>query len=241
MPYVEGETLRERLERERQLPLADALAIAREVADALAYAHSRGLVHRDVKPENIMLSGSHARLADFGIARALVGEGTALTEAGMAVGTAAYMSPEQASGGRVDARTDVYALGCVLYEMLAGQPPYSGPTAQALIGQTIGAPIPSVRHLRPDVPKPVDRIIQKALAKAAAGRFASTRDFPRLGARRIGALARRYPLGTIGAAVVLLAAITVGVVAGRHHTTAGDVPPGGYSLLGRWQCCHSRA
>ena len=129
MPYVEGESLRARLTRERQLPLDDALQITWEVADALSYAHSQGVIHRDIKPENVLLSRGHALVADFGVARALqTAAGARLTETGMAVGTPAYMSPEQASAERdVDARSDIYSLGCVLYEMLAGEPPYTVP------------------------------------------------------------------------------------------------------------------
>src|SRR3989454_8217243 len=138
MPYVEGESLRERLDLEKQLPVEDALRIAREAADALDYAHRHGVIHRDIKPENILLTESHALVADFGIARALMGGDERLTGTGVAVGTPAYMSPEQASGERqLDARTDVYALGCVLYEMLAGGPPFTGPTAQAIIAQAL--------------------------------------------------------------------------------------------------------
>src|SRR5206468_7054096 len=132
MPYVEGESLRTRLRRERQLPVEEALRIATETARALDYAHRQGVMHRDIKPENILLTKDGDTLvADFGIARALAGADERLTETGMSVGTPAYMSPEQASGDKaVDARTDVYSLGCVLYEMLAGEPPYTGPTAQ---------------------------------------------------------------------------------------------------------------
>ena len=221
MPYVEGESLRERLRRETQLPVEEAVRLTCEVSDALDYAQSQGVIHRDIKPENILLSRGHALVADFGVAKAVATGGVQLTEDGMAVGTPAYMSPEQASGGAVDARTDVYALGCVLYEMLAGQPPYTGPTAQAVIGQTLGAPIPSLRHVRPDVPRDIDRIVQKALAKSAAGRFASTRDF----ASALKRPQRRHPrmLAAAGAAAVLLALIPVGW--GVRHRNAPAVSP----------------
>ncbi|HUR94837.1 MAG TPA: serine/threonine-protein kinase, partial [Gemmatimonadales bacterium] len=134
MPFVDGESLRDRLRREPQLPVSDALAIAREVADALEYAHGHRVVHRDIKPENILLAHGHARVADFGVARALEAAGSEqLTSTGLAIGTPAYMSPEQAGGGEVDARSDVYALGCVVHEMLAGEPPFTGPTPQAVV------------------------------------------------------------------------------------------------------------
>ena len=137
MPLAEDESLRDRLDREKQLPIEDALRIAREVADALSYAHSHGVVHRDIKPENILLSSGHAVVADFGIARAVsAAGGDKLTETGMAVGTPSYMSPEQASGEQdIDGRSDLYALGCLLYEMLAGQAPFTGPTAESVIHQ----------------------------------------------------------------------------------------------------------
>ncbi|HLB82808.1 MAG TPA: serine/threonine-protein kinase, partial [Gemmatimonadales bacterium] len=138
MPYVEGESLRDRLTREKQLPQDDALRIATEVAGALAYAHSRGVVHRDIKPENIMLSGGAAVVADFGIARAVsaAGQSRHLTETGTIIGTPAYMSPEQATGAtEIDGRSDQYSLACVLYEMLVGEPPFTGPTAQAVIAR----------------------------------------------------------------------------------------------------------
>ncbi|HEY7634608.1 MAG TPA: serine/threonine-protein kinase, partial [Gemmatimonadales bacterium] len=178
MPYVEGENLRDRLARETQLPVEDALRVAREVADGLHYAHQHGVIHRDIKPENILLSGGHALVADFGIARAL-GEtaGERLTEPGLAVGTVAYMAPEQASGGQVDERTDVYALGCVVYEMLAGEPPFTGPTPQAIVAKRFVGPVPSVCTTRPDVPPGLDVALQKALAPVPAARFASVADF----------------------------------------------------------------
>jgi serine/threonine-protein kinase len=184
MPFVEGESLRDRLRRERQLPLEDALRITREAAQALQYAHEHDVVHRDVKPENLLLTrDGNTLVADFGIARALGGaqadgQQTALTQTGMSIGTPAYMSPEQASGERgIDARTDVYALGCVLYEMLAGEPPYTGATAQQIIVKRFTDPVPSVRRVRPAVPTTIDQAIQKALAPIAADRFAGTAQF----------------------------------------------------------------
>jgi len=184
MPYVEGESLRERMQREGQLPFDDAVRIASEAADALDYAHQRGVVHRDIKPENILLSGSHALVADFGIARALHGEGGAgeprLTGTGLAVGTPAYMSPEQAAGeARIDARTDVYALGAVLYEMLTGEPPFTGPTAQAVIARMLTEAPRPVRSTRQQVPASVDAAIARALARAPADRWATTGEFAR--------------------------------------------------------------
>jgi TolB-like protein/Flp pilus assembly protein TadD len=181
MPCVEGETLRARLARERQLPVADAVAIAREVADALECAHQHGIVHRDVKPENILLGGGHALLADFGVAKLVASDDAdpqALTSTGLALGTPAYMSPEQAVGDRaVDARTDVYALGCVLYEMLAGEPPYTGPTAQAIVAHRLTDPVPSVRRTRESVPQGLEVALTRALARVPADRFASAGAF----------------------------------------------------------------
>ena len=179
MPYVEGESLRARLERERQLPCEEALRITREAADALGYAHDRGIVHRDIKPENILLERRHAVVADFGIARAVSSAGgEKLTDTGLAVGTPAYMSPEQSVGERdLDGRSDQYALACVLYEMLAGEPPYSGPTAQAIIAKRFVDPAPAVRRLRPTVPAPVEQALIRALAKAPADRFPSCAAF----------------------------------------------------------------
>ena len=182
MPYVEGESLRDRLNRERQLPVDDALRIAREAADALDYAHAHGVIHRDVKPENILLTGSHALVADFGIARALApgAPGEQLTATGLSVGTAAYMSPEQAAGEReVDARSDVYSLGTVLYEMLAGETPFAAPTPQATIARRFTEAPRPVRQLRESVPEGVERAVQRALARTAADRFATAADFAR--------------------------------------------------------------
>jgi tetratricopeptide (TPR) repeat protein/tRNA A-37 threonylcarbamoyl transferase component Bud32 len=178
MPYVEGESLSDRLQRERQLPIDDALAITREVAEALAHAHSHGIVHRDIKPENILLYGGHAVIADFGIAKALsAAGGERLTGTGVAVGTPAYMSPEQASGDEVDARSDVYALACMLYEMLVGQAPFTGPSAQAVIQQHIVAPPPSASDSRATITPELASVIQRGMAKAPADRFATAMEF----------------------------------------------------------------
>src|SRR5687767_13382369 len=175
MPYVEGESLRDRLIRERQLPLEDALAITRDVADALSYAHARDIVHRDIKPENILLASGHALVVDFGIARAVsAAGGDALTETGMAVGTPAYMSPEQALGGEsLDGRSDTYSLGTVLYEMLAGAPPFTGPTAQAIMARKAADMPPPIRTVRDSVTPELEQAIFKALARSPADRFAT--------------------------------------------------------------------
>ena len=180
MPYVEGESLRDRLRRERQLSVEDALRIAREAAQALQYAHEHGVVHRDIKPENLLLTkDGNTLVADFGIARALGGD-EHLTQTGMSIGTPAYMSPEQASGEKtIDARTDVYSLGAVLFELLAGEPPYTGPTAQAIILKRFTEPVPSVRKSRPSVPEVVDQAIQRALAPVPADRYATAAEFAR--------------------------------------------------------------
>ena len=178
MPFVEGESLRDRLRRERQLPVDAALRIATEAARGLEYAHQHGVVHRDVKPENILLTRNGSTLvADFGIARALSGD-EGLTETGLAVGTPAYMSPEQAAGDKsLDARTDQFSLASVLYEMLAGEPPWTGATAQAIAAKRLTEPAPSVRSVRPNIPAAVDDAIRRALAPVAADRFASLDQF----------------------------------------------------------------
>ena len=174
MPLVEGESLRAKIDREGQLPIDEALRYAREVADALSYAHAHGVVHRDIKPDNIMIESDHAVVADFGIAKAVASAGdvTALTGTGMSLGTPAYMSPEQAAGDReVDGRSDLYSLGCVLFEMLAGQPPFSGKTIEIMVRQHIMTPPPPVTQFRPAVPPQVADALARALAKAPADRF----------------------------------------------------------------------
>jgi eukaryotic-like serine/threonine-protein kinase len=176
MPFVEGESLRDRLRRERQLPVEDALRIAREAAQALQYAHTHGVIHRDIKPENLMLTDDgNTLVADFGIAKGLQAGGPAdagLTETGMVVGTPVYMSPEQAAGDKgLDARTDIYSLAAVLYEMLAGEPPFTGATMQAMLVRRLTEPPPSARAVRPNVPESADQAIRKSLSPVAADRF----------------------------------------------------------------------
>jgi TolB-like protein/Tfp pilus assembly protein PilF len=191
MPYAEGESLRVRLRREHQISISEALQIVRQVADGLSYAHSRGLVHRDVKPENILLEHGHAVVADFGIARAVHAAGqTSITETGIAVGTPAYMSPEQASGtGTVDGRSDIYALGCVLYEMLAGEPPFTGPTVQAIVAKRLTEPVPQITSTRDTVPAAVQGVLERALARVPADRFATAEEL--VGALEVPDLAVR--------------------------------------------------
>jgi serine/threonine-protein kinase len=175
MPNMEGNSLRERLERDRQLPLEEALRITREVASALDYAHRHHVVHRDIKPENILLHEDNAMVADFGIGKALSG-GT-ITQTGMALGTPAYMSPEQAGGDAdLDGRSDLYSLACVLYEMLSGEPPFTGPTPQAVIAKRFVAPIPKVRVTR-DVPEAVDDALTRALSRTPVDRFPTAAEF----------------------------------------------------------------
>ncbi len=172
MPYVEGESLQARIRREGQIPAEEACRLAREVAEALAYAHEQGIIHRDIKPANILLNAGHALVADFGIGRAL-GEGTqSLTRTGLSVGTPQYMSPEQATGASdVDGRTDVYAVGSVLYEMLAGEPPFTGPTVQAVLARSLTETPPSAHRHASGTAGPRLGDLTKALARSPADRF----------------------------------------------------------------------
>jgi len=218
MPYVEGESLRDRLDRQKQLPLADALRIGRQVASALDCAHQLGIVHRDIKPESILLAGDHARVADFGIARVASAVGSeALTQTGVAIGTPTYMSPEQATGAPdVDGRTDIYSLGCMLYEMLVGEAPYTGPTAQAVLVRKLCEPVPSIRLVRPTIPVGVEAAVAKALASVRADRFTTPRAFAdalESNNAAVGAPAgrgsvgqRRVKIGALLAAAILLLA-----------------------------------
>lgn len=185
MPFVEGESLRERLTREQRLAVADAVRIARDVADALAYAHARDVIHRDIKPENVLLQSGHALVADFGIARALdAARDDRMTATGILLGTPAYMSPEQASGEEIDGRSDVYALACVLFEMLTGEAPFSGPNAQAVIMQRFTQPPPSAIARRPDIPTTLDSTLRQALARDPEERIPSAASF----AERLGTM-----------------------------------------------------
>ena len=181
MPFVEGESLRGRLDRESQLPVEDAVRIAREAAEALEYAHRQGVIHRDIKPENILLSGEHALVADFGIARALAAESaeqSRLTETGTTLGTPAYMSPEQAAGARsLDARSDVYSLATVLWEMLAGEPPFTAATPQAAIARRFTEVPRPLRAVRDTVPEHIEKAVAKALSKSPADRYSSALKF----------------------------------------------------------------
>ncbi len=200
MPYVPGESLRERIDREGKLPVAETVRLTDEIASALSHAHEQGIVHRDVKPENVMLSGGHAVVADFGIARAVSAAGGArLTGTGLAVGTPAYMSPEQAFGDEsIDGRSDVYALGCVVYEMVSGRTPFAGATPQALIAKHVVDTAPSLRSIDADIPLYVERAVSKALAKEPVRRFETPNDFaesltsqtvvPQVGRRRLAVL-----------------------------------------------------
>jgi eukaryotic-like serine/threonine-protein kinase len=179
MPYIEGGTLRDRLDRERQLPIDDAVRIGCDVAEALAYAHNKGVIHRDIKPENVMFSAGRVVVADLGIARALTeAQADRLTPTGVAIGTPAYMSPEQALGDcRIDNRTDIYSLGCVIYEMLTGSAPFSGSTPRAVMARHSVDVVPPIRSVRATVPDGLERVVLKALAKAPVDRFATAGEF----------------------------------------------------------------
>jgi serine/threonine-protein kinase len=225
MPFVEGESLRDRLAREHQLPVDEAVRIAREVADALHYAHGHGVIHRDIKPENILLHGGHALVADFGIALAVSRSdgGSRMTETGMSLGTPHYMSPEQAMGEReITARSDVYALGCVLYEMLTGEPPFTGATAQAIVARVVTEQPRSLTTQRRTVPPEVEAAVFTALEKLPADRYATAAEFSAAlsgggpATRRLGAAtarppaasgARRYLVPVLGSLLALTAVL----------------------------------
>jgi len=218
MPVIEGESLRSRLVREKQLPIDEALSITREVADALGYAHSRGVVHRDIKPENILLENGHAVVADFGIARALsAAGGDHLTQTGTAIGTPRYMSPEQAAGERdIDGRSDLYSLGCVLYEMLGGQPPFTGPTAEVIARQHLVTEAAPITNLRPTVPPEVAGALARTLAKNPADRFNPAAQFVHaLASPSLASTTRAVPAASSSSRLrfVVLAGVALGAAA----------------------------
>lgn len=234
MPLVDGHSLRARISDEEQLPIDEAIRIATDVASALSYAHGQGVIHRDIKPENILLAGDHTFVADFGIAKAKDAAGEQLTSTGLLVGTPSYMSPEQASGERkIDARSDIYALGCVLYEMLAGEPPFTGTSTQAIIAKRMATPAPSVRTLRHSVPANVERAIDRALARSPADRFSSAADFATAlhtdaEQSRAGESYFRSPL-VRAAGIVLVAGLGAAVWASTSRGTShsgGNLAPG---------------
>lgn len=220
MPYIEGESLRDRLSRSGPLPLVEVVHIVREVAGALDYAHQHGVVHRDIKPENLLLSEGHALLTDFGIARAVVEANarTTLTQVGTVVGSLPYMSPEQASGDMIDARSDQYSLGCVVYEMLAGAPPFDGRNSMALLAQHLTAPVPPLRTVEP-VPDSVEWALRRALSKDAASRFDTMMAFALAlgaGAASVPSLSLRLPGGTAPARAHRLP-VPLTPLLGREH------------------------
>ena len=233
MPFISGESLRERLKREQKLPIDDAVSILCEVASALAYAHKQGVIHRDIKPENILLQDGQAVLADFGIAAALAGPGHVtgerLTHTGMTIGTVGYMAPEQALGGSdIDSRADIYSLGVVAYEMLAGKPPFVGTTTQAILAAHLTKPPPPVDRLREDVPIPICRAIEKALQKDPANRFQTAGEFGSACGTQTGKRSaisqmplvrdlRRFPIGKIAVGVVVGGVLLAGAWYVRHR------------------------
>ncbi len=216
MPYLEGGSLRERLDAEGELPIEEALQLAAEVADGLDYAHEKGVVHRDIKPSNILLYRGHALIADFGVARALDVAGGPGTVTGLAVGTPKYMSPEQAAGKEVDGRSDIYGLGCVLWEMLAGEAPYDGPTPHAIIARKVSEDTPSLRVRRRTVSRELENLLAKAMAISPADRFATAGDFAK--ALKAGGMGMRRPL-RVGAGV--RKRLVVGVTAAAVLAIAG--------------------
>jgi len=227
MPYVDGESLRQRLARSGRLPIEEALRIAGEVAGALAHAHAQGIVHRDIKPENILLEAGHAVVADFGVGLAMTRaarDRASAEESGgeplTAVGTPAYMSPEQASGdAAVDGRSDIYSLGCVVYEMLTGEPPFTGPTTRATIARRFQGPPVPVRQLRPNVPAAVAAAVEQALAFEPSERFATVMDF----AQALAAPARRDRL-SLGRVARRIAAVTGPLALGAVVLLATQLP-----------------
>jgi TolB-like protein/tRNA A-37 threonylcarbamoyl transferase component Bud32 len=261
MPFIEGESLRDRLNKEQQLPLPDALQIVRESADALQYAHERGIVHRDIKPENILLMGGHALVADFGIARAVSqAGGEKLTQTGMAIGTPHYMSPEQSLGSEhVDARSDIYSLGCVLYELLIGQPPFTGPNSMAIMARHSMEVVPSLQVVRASVPDEVEDAVMQALEKTPADRFQTMKEFAerlaeaeaevammRTAQRRASTAARRAASGARPAATPRRKTVEMEAAPAGRGAKFWSIAAGGLVLLaavgfGVWRFTHQGA
>ena len=240
MPYVEGESLRERLDREHQLPVDEAVRIASDVAEALQYAHDHGVIHRDIKPANILVQAGRPVISDFGIALAIgVAGGGRLTETGLSLGTPHYMSPEQATGDlNVGAGTDIYALGCVLYEMLVGEPPYTGSTPQAVLGKIIAGELASATKQRTTVPPNVDAVIRRALERVPADRFRSAGGFAdallddAFKDQRMGPAVTSAGAGSLGVGLAwLVAGIAIGSVAVGALRSADEVEPVAYFPL----------
>jgi Tol biopolymer transport system component/tRNA A-37 threonylcarbamoyl transferase component Bud32 len=244
MPYVEGESLRDRITREKQLPVDEAVRVATQVLSAIDYAHRHGVVHRDIKPENILLHDGSALVADFGIALAVstAGAGTRMTETGMSLGTPHYMSPEQAMGEReITAKSDVYALGCVLYEMLLGEPPFTGPTAQAIIARVVTEDPRSLSVQRKTIPPHVEAAVRKSLQKLPADRFKTAAQFAEAlaettfgavsaggthaGAAQAGGARKSYALASWAAAAIALVTLVAGYVTGRSTAPVPEVTP----------------
>ncbi len=235
MPYIDGPTLRQHIGGQTVLPVDEAVTIAADVAAALAYAHEQGVIHRDIKPENILFSGGKAVVADFGIAQALsAAAGDRLTETGLAIGTPSYMSPEQAAGEPVDGRSDEYALSSMLYEMLVGEPPYTGPNAQAIIAKRMTDPVPSARRLRETIPPVLDRAISKALAKHSTDRYKTMAELGAAIARHdVGESgAGRNPLVTYGIGLTALIVVALGLAFALSRTS-GPVGAGSTSNMER--------
>jgi eukaryotic-like serine/threonine-protein kinase len=252
MPFVEGESLRDRLEREGQMAVQDAVRIAAEIAAALQYAHSQNIIHRDIKPENILLENDRAVLADFGIARAVIAGTEQLTQTGMSIGTPGYMSPEQALGDkRIDGRSDQYSLACVLYEMLCGDPPFTANTMQALVAKHLSEQVPAITTVRPAVPDEIEDVVMRALEKVPADRFPTMQEFGdalALAVGQTGTWARRsgpritrahritteavrrekarrtYMIGGVAAGLILVAAGAWGVTLLGSNNRPADTP-----------------
>jgi serine/threonine-protein kinase len=244
MPYVEGETLRQRLLRHKELPVGEANHIALQVLSALEYVHGHGVIHRDIKPENILLQGDQAVVADLGIARAMSAAGEdRLTETGFSLGTPSYMSPEQACAEpNLDGRSDIYSLGCVLYEMLAGEPPYTGPTPQAIVARRLTDPPPRLRTIR-DVPESLEQAIQRALARNPADRYATAGDFARAiteaekaapvppGSRPAVPAHKRRLAKSLAGAFLLMFALALAWIASRRSPTSVPTTPTQLAVL----------